>query len=143
MKIGELARVANCSAETIRYYEKAGLLPPPARNDNNYRQYTSAHVERLRLIRNCRNLDMTHEEIRTLLRALDSAAQDCEPVNRLLDEHIEHVDARIRELSQLRSQLVTLRERCAEGRDIEHCGIITGLNAMEVPPGRRSGSHLS
>lgn len=142
MKIGELAKAANCSTETIRYYEKAGLLPPATRNESNYRQYTQLHVDRLRLIRNCRGLDMTHDEIRSLLQALDTAAQDCEPVNRLLDEHISHVDARIRELSLLRRQLVDLRERCAEGRDIEHCGIIKGLNAMDTPPGPSHGSHL-
>ncbi|MFA7668646.1 MAG: Cd(II)/Pb(II)-responsive transcriptional regulator [Burkholderiaceae bacterium] len=142
MRIGELALATNCSAETIRYYEKAGLLPPPGRNDSNYRQYTPAHQERLRLIRNCRSLDMTHDEIRSLLHSLDSAARDCEPVNRLLDEHIGHVNARIQELSQLRRQLLDLRRRCAEGRAVEHCGIIKGLNAMEAPAGATHGSHV-
>ena len=142
MKIGELAHAANCSAETIRYYEKAGLLPPPSRSDSNYRQYESFHLERLRLIRNCRSLDMSHDEIRSLLNSLDTAADDCEPVNRLLDEHIGHVDARINELSLLREQLVELRKRCAEGQAVEHCGIIEGLSAMEVPPSSSHGSHL-
>ena len=143
MRIGELARAANCSTETVRYYEKAGLLPPASRNDNNYRQYSTAHVERLRLIRNCRSLDMSHGEIRSLLNALDSAAEDCGPVNCLLDDHIRHVDARIRELSQLRRALVDLRERCAEGSDVEHCGIIEGLSAMDVPQRVSHGSHLA
>lgn len=142
MKIGELARAANCSTETIRYYEKAGLLPPAMRTPSNYRHYSHSHLARLRLIRNCRSLDMTHDEIRSLLSSLDSAADDCEPVNRLLDEHITHVDARINELLHLRRQLIDLRERCAEGRPVEHCGIIEGLNAMEVPPGPTHGSHL-
>src|SRR5699024_1603867 len=141
MKIGELAQAANCSTETVRYYEKAGLLPPPTRNTSNYRLYKPVHLERLRLIRNCRSLDMTHEEIRSLLHSLDTAARDCEPVNRLLDEHIGHVDARIIELQQLRQQLIDLRRRCAEGRSVEHCGIIEGLNAMEVQPGPTQGSH--
>jgi len=143
MRIGELARAANCSAETIRYYEKAGLLPPAMRSEGNYRQYTPGHLARLRLIRNCRSLDMTHEEIRSLLHSLDTAAQDCEPVNRLLDEHIGHVDARIRELSQLRRELVNLRQRCAEGRAVEDCGIIEGLSTMETPAGPAQGSHLA
>jgi len=142
MKIGELAQAANCSSETVRYYEKAGLLPAPTRNASNYRLYNPAHLERLRLIRNCRSLDMTHDEIRSLLHSLDTAVQDCAPVNQLLDEHIGHVDARIRELQQLRGQLVALRQRCAEGRAVEHCGIIEGLNAMEVPPAASHGSHL-
>lgn len=142
MKIGELAVAARCSTETIRYYEKAGLMPPAARSDSNYRQYSAVHLERLRLIRNCRSLDMSHDEIRSLLSALDTALQDCAPVNRLLDEHIGHVDARIRELSQLRQQLVTLRERCGEGRAVGRCGIIEGLNAMDSLPPASPGSHL-
>jgi Cd(II)/Pb(II)-responsive transcriptional regulator len=142
MKIGELAAKANCSTETIRYYEKAGLLPPPSRSESNYRQYTPAHLERLRLIRNCRRLDMSHEEIRLLLQALDASPEDCAPVNRLLDEHIGHVDQRIRELSQLRQHLVDLRRRCNEARSVEHCGIIEGLNAMESGPAPGHGTHL-
>ncbi len=143
MKIGDLARAANCSTETIRYYEKAGLMPPATRNSSNYREYGPAHLERLRLIRNCRSLDMTHEEIRSLLHSLDSATQDCEPVNQLLDEHIGHVDTRIIELQDLRRQLAELRERCAEGGTVEGCGIIEGLSAMDIPPRTGPGSHLS
>lgn len=142
MKIGELAQAANCSTETVRYYEKAGLLPAATRSHSNYRQYTSAHLERLRLIRNCRSLDMTHDEIRSLLHSLDTAAQDCEPVNQLLDEHIGHVDTRIRELTQLREQLIELRKRCGTGSAVEHCGIIEGLSEMEAPPASPHGSHL-
>ena len=63
MKIGELAKLTDCPVETIRYYEKENLLPPPARTDGNYRVYTQAHTERLTFIRNCRSLDMTLEEI--------------------------------------------------------------------------------
>ena len=142
MKIGELARAANCSPETVRYYEKAGLLPEARRDTSNYRQYGPAHLDRLRLIRNCRSLDMTHDEIRSLLQSLDTAADDCEPVNRLLDEHIGHVDTRITELQNLRKELVALRQRCAEGQPIEGCGIIEGLNAMDIPQRSGSGTHL-
>ncbi len=67
MKIGELAKLTDCQVETIRYYEKENLLPEPARSEGNYRLYTQAHVERLTFIRNCRSLDMTLEEIRSLL----------------------------------------------------------------------------
>ena len=141
MKIGQLAEAANCTAETIRYYEKAGLLPPPARNASNYREYGSAHLERLRLIRNCRSLDMTHDEIRSLLQSLDTAAEDCQPVNQLLDEHIGHVDTRIAELQQLRTQLVELRQRCAQGSAVKDCGIIEGLSEMDIPA-RAAHSHL-
>ena len=71
MKIGELAQAAQCTPETVRYYEKAGLLPPPSRSDGNYRVYGPAHLERLVFVRHCRALDMTHEEIRELLELRD------------------------------------------------------------------------
>ncbi len=105
MKIGELARVGPCTVETVRYYEKKGLLAPPARTPANYRSYGSAHVYRLRFIRNCRALDMTHEEIHMLLGLMDQPAGDCGGVNQLLDEHIAHVEVRIAELCQLKQQL--------------------------------------
>ena len=77
MKIGELARRTGCQVETIRYYEREGLLPEPARSPGNYRLYGSAHVERLTFIRHCRALDMTLGEIRTLLMHRDHPERDC------------------------------------------------------------------
>jgi Cd(II)/Pb(II)-responsive transcriptional regulator len=98
MKIGALAEATGTPVETIRFYEREGLLPPPARADNNYRVYLPAHVERLAFIRQCRNLDMTLDEIRALIALRESPAQDCGEINALLDEHIGHVAHRIREL---------------------------------------------
>ncbi len=106
MKIGELAKTTDCPVETIRYYEREGLLPEPARSEGNYRLYTQAHVERLTFIRNCRTLDMTLDEIRSLLRLRDSPEAQCESVNALIDEHIQHVKARIDGLLALQEQLL-------------------------------------
>ena len=78
MKIGELAKLTDCQVETIRYYEREGLLPEPARSEGNYRLYTQTHVERLTFIRNCRSLDMTLEQIRRLLNLRDSPQEQCE-----------------------------------------------------------------
>ncbi|KHL73157.1 HTH-type transcriptional regulator ZntR [compost metagenome] len=134
MKIGELAKATDCAVETIRYYEREQLLPEPARTDGNYRLYTQAHVERLTFIRNCRTLDMTLDEIRSLLRLRDSPAGSCDSVNALIDEHIEHVQARIDGLVALQEQLVELRRRCsAQG---EECAILQRLEvngAVSVP----------
>jgi DNA-binding transcriptional MerR regulator len=88
MKIGELAHHTGTQVETIRYYEREGLLPETARTDGNYRIYGTTHADRLRFIRNCRSLDMTLDEIRLLLRFKDSPAENCGGVNELLDEHI-------------------------------------------------------
>ena len=72
MRIGELATATGTTVETIRYYEKEGLLPAPERGLNNYRSYGPLQLERLRLIRNCRALDMTQEEIRAILSLADN-----------------------------------------------------------------------
>lgn len=127
MKIGELAKLTGCQVETIRYYEKEGLLPPPARSEGNYRVYTHAHTERLVFIRNCRSLDMTLEEIRSLLILRDSPQDQCENVNALIDEHIQHVKVRIDGLLALQAQLLDLRRRCGEGPDVEQCAILQRL----------------
>ena len=127
MKIGELAKLTDCQVETIRYYEREGLLPEPARTDGNYRLYTQAHVERLTFIRNCRSLDMTLEEIRSLLSLRDSPQDQCESVNALIDEHIHHVKARVDSLLALQAQLLDLRQRCSAGADKDHCGILQRL----------------
>ena len=128
MKIGELARATQTQVETIRYYEQAGLLPKTVRTEGNYRIYGDSHVERLSFIRHCRSLDMTLDEIRTLLHFRDAPQENCETVNLLLDEHIGHVAARIRELKRLEKQLRDLRRQCGEARESKDCGILNELS---------------
>lgn len=130
MQIGELAQVAQTTVETVRYYEKQGLLPQTARTAGNFRVYGPAHVERLRFVRNCRALGMSHEEIHTLLGLADQPTQGCAAVNTLFDQHIAHVQERIRELTQLKSQLAQLRQSCQSERAVDACGILQGLAAM-------------
>jgi Cd(II)/Pb(II)-responsive transcriptional regulator len=143
MKIGELAKAANCSTETIRFYEKEGLLPAPDRGLNNYRTYGQMHLERLRLIRNCRALDMTQDEIRAILSVADNHRTGCGPINKLFDEHISHVDERIAELMQLKAQLSDLRQRCVSARpDSDDCGILHGLSEMQVEERQERHTHL-
>lgn len=142
MKIGELAQAAQCTVETVRYYEKEGLLPEPGRTAGNYRSYGETHVERLCFIRNCRVLDMSHEEIRVLLGAMDRPSSDCGPVNDLLDQHIEHVDQRIDELRVLKRQLAALRNRCRSDSSVATCGILQGLADMEPEEKPVRSNHL-
>ena len=85
MKIGELSRLTGTNVETIRYYERDGLLPIPARSEGNYRIYGDAHVQRLSFIRRCRSLDMTLDEIRVLQHFKESPQENCADGNRLLD----------------------------------------------------------
>jgi Cd(II)/Pb(II)-responsive transcriptional regulator len=142
MKIGELAKVAHCSVETIRYYEKEALLPITARSEGNFRVYGAAHVERLRFIRNCRNLDMSHEEIRTLLALTDSPQDSCGGINDVFDQHIAHVDERMAELAQLKQQLSALRQRCQADQSQQDCGILQGLASMQSEQKPHRHSHL-
>src|SRR5260363_282840 len=132
MKIGELARAARCSTQTIRFYEQAGLLPAAHRSANNYRRYSAAYIERLRFIRNCRSLDMTNKEIRRLLAGLDTPQKGCVAINALLDEHIGHVQARIEELRELKAQLKMLRAQCQGEPSSADCGILQQLSGMSI-----------
>lgn len=127
MKISELAAAAGTQAETIRYYEREGLLPPPQRTAANYRRYAGDHLERLAFIRHCRCLDMTMDEIRVLLKFRDEPPDDCTAVNQVLDEHIGHITARIRQLRALERQLRELRARCTSTAAGEQCAVLKGL----------------
>lgn len=126
-KIGELAKRTDCKIQTIRYYEKEGLLTEPMRSSGNFRLYNDAHVERLQFIRHCRSLDMTLDEVRTLLRFRDSPKTDCGGVNAILDSHIQQVEIRMEELAQLKQHLTVLREKCSGQRPTDACGILQGL----------------
>jgi len=128
MKIGEIAQHVGCSVETIRFYEKEGLLQKPLRNiENNYRSYDQQHLERLRFIRRSRSLGMTHEEIRTLLAAR-SNPNGCHTINDLVDVHLVHVQHRIQELLALEQELLALRQQCQGAQEIEDCGILKELH---------------
>ena len=142
MKIGELASIAKCTPETVRYYEKEGLLPEAERSGSNYLNYVAAHLERLLFIRNCRALDMTHDEIRALLDLMDGPVEGCGGVNALLDAHIGHVDARIDELQQLKHQLSELRQQCQTEQGLDECGILRGLASMETTSAGKRHTHL-
>jgi len=136
-RIGDLAGFLDVPVETIRYYEREGLLPKPARSDGNYRLYTESEKARLEFILHCRALDMTLQEIRTLLTLRDTPEQGCDEVNALLDEHIGHVTERMRALRRLQSELKALRGRCEVPSRSKDCGILHELAI--APTKRRTG----
>ncbi|MGO3106490.1 Cd(II)/Pb(II)-responsive transcriptional regulator [Psychrobacter celer] len=127
IKIGELAKRTGATVETIRYYEKEGLLPEPSRSAGNYRLYNDTHIERLQFILHCRTLDMTLDEVRVLLQYWDEPDRDCSNVDALLDEHIEAVEVRIEELMQLKQHLMDLRKKCLSSAPAVSCGILNAL----------------
>lgn len=145
MKIGELAKLAQTPVETIRYYEREGLLPLPPRSEGNYRVYEPGHAERLAFVRHARSLDMTLDDIRVLLRFKDAPHADCGEVNALLDDHIAHVATRIRALRQLEDQLRALREQCVGVREAARCGILNELAhpaGSPAPEAHSPGTHV-
>lgn len=126
-RIGEAAVASGVSAANIRYYEKQGLVAPHGRADNSYRLYSAADVHALRFIRLCRAMDMSLDEVRTLMALNLSRKADCDTARAALDEHLGHVRERLRELRALEKDLVALRDSCG-GRD-GHCRIIEALHA--------------
>jgi Cd(II)/Pb(II)-responsive transcriptional regulator len=127
MQIKDLSRATGVDIETIRYYERQGLLPEPARRDNGYRDYASEHLERLAFIRHCRALDMPLADVQRLLGFLDDPDTHCHHVDGLVDEQLARVRARLKSLRAVEKQLLRLRERCHDGEDGSSCGILDEL----------------
>lgn len=136
MRIGELARTTGVDVETIRYYEKAGLLPTPPRQANGYRNYGERHCERLAFIRHCRALDMPLADVRRLLDFVAHPEADCGDINRLIDEQLARVRARIASMRALERQLAALRAQCGENLRAGECGILHELVAAAGDEGR-------
>ena len=127
MRIGELARITATSVESIRHYERLGLLPAPARSDSGQRRYTEAHLERLAFVRHCRSLDIALADIARLLAVADRPEAACADVDRLIDTQLDRVRSRIAALRRLESQLDTLRGCCGTPRRADQCGILREL----------------
>lgn len=115
MKIGELSRATGTNIETIRYYERIGLLPAPDRTAANYRSYGDAHRSRLSFVRHSRDLGFTIEEIRSLLDLSDDPARECGEADRIATAHLEQVEVKIAQLAALRNELARIVGRCRGG----------------------------
>lgn len=135
MRIGELAQSAGVEVDTIRYYEKSGLLPPPPRQGNGYREYGERHIERLAFIRRCRALDMPLADVKRLLDFVAHPEADCGDINRLIDGQLARVRARINSMHALENQLVALRAQCGENQAAGACGILHELVAASLDEG--------
>jgi Cu(I)-responsive transcriptional regulator len=126
MNIGELARAADTKIETIRYYERIGLLPAPRRTTGNYRTYSAADVRRLTFTRRARNLGFSIEQVRTLLDLADQKQQSCEAVDAIARAHLVEVKRKLADLSALRQELNSMIKQCRHGT-IAECRIIEAL----------------
>jgi DNA-binding transcriptional MerR regulator len=130
--IGQAARLSGVSSANIRFYEAKGLIVRRKAGDSSYRVYSNEDIHQLRFIRQLRSLDMTLDEVRTLL-ALDlRKKRDCHIARDTLDEHLGHVRERLKELRMLEKNLTDLRARC-DGSD-DHCHLIEALHAQADLP---------
>ena len=127
MQIKELAGATSVDVETIRFYEKEGLMPEPARLANGYRSYEPKHLERLSFIRHCRALDMALPDVRRLLDAVDAPQGACVDVDQLVDDQLSRVRARLASMKALEKQLVRLRSACSGNHADHSCGILDEL----------------
>lgn len=128
MQIGELARATGCRVVTIRYYERIGILPPPARAENNYRLYGTKHLQRLRFVRRTRELGFTLDEVRTLLGLVDGGEYTCDDMRCLAQGHLDEVRARLQDLRRMESTLAELVGRCTGGATPD-CSMLEALFA--------------
>lgn len=127
MKIGELAARSGCSVETVRFYEREGLLGRPERQPNGYRSYTAGHLTQINFIRHCRSLGMGLGDVRTLLDLQANPDLACDEISRLIDSQIERVHRQIESLRLLERQLQSLREACHDDTRVGECGIMRNL----------------
>ncbi len=127
MKIGKLAKLTGCSIQSIRYYEKQGLLNCVLRSEGNYRLYNDESVRQLIFIKRCRSLDISLSEINQLSSLKLTPERNCNEVNKLFDKHLQEVDLKIAELKKLKCQLLDLRHKCTAENTVEDCAIIQKL----------------
>ncbi|MCI1270096.1 MAG: helix-turn-helix domain-containing protein [Sphingobium sp.] len=126
MKIGELSKATGTNVETIRYYERIGLLPAPLRTAANYRSYGEAHRTRLAFVRHSRELGFTIDEIRSLLDLSDNPGRECSEADRIATSHLVQVEAKIAQLEKLRDELGRIVGRCRGGVAAD-CRVIEAL----------------
>ncbi len=110
LRVAELAAEVGLKPDTIRYYERAGLLPPPARTAAGYRAYDPAVAERLRFIQGAQRLGLRLREIRDLLAVRDTGACPCEPAEDLLRRRLAELDEEMARMQALRAQMVSMLE---------------------------------
>ncbi len=131
MTIGALGEATSVGVETIRYYERIGILPEPARTAGGYRIYKPEHVRRLNFIRRGRELGLTLDAVRELLSLASDRLRSCTRVDRLVREHIHDLDHKIEGLQHLRGALQKLAESCRDNTRIADCRILEALQEAE------------
>lgn len=130
--IGDMGRATGTNIETIRYYEKIGLLPKPERTTSNYRAYGQTELARLSFIRRARDLGFSLDQVRALLGISNDHTCDCAGIDRIAREHLLEVDRKLADLAALRKELKAVIDSC-DGGTVADCRIIEALGPA---PGR-------
>ncbi len=126
MKISTVATNSGCNLETIRYYERIGLMPTPERTPKGYREYSEADVERLRFISRGRGLGFNLQEIRSLLRLAQDPDISCSEVDQLARKHLDDILVRLKDLQRMARELERTIDHCGGGQRGE-CTILDSL----------------
>lgn len=126
LRRADLARATGCNLETIRYYEGAGILPPPARTTAGHRTYDAVDVQRLRFVMRARELGFSLEDIRGLLGLGDGALRTCADVKEKTEMHLVEVRAKIADLQRIESVLSETAGRCS-GASVPDCAVLSSL----------------
>ncbi|MGE0055396.1 MAG: helix-turn-helix domain-containing protein [Hyphomicrobium sp.] len=130
LTIGDLSKATGTKVETIRYYERIGLLPAPDRTSGNYRAYGKSDLGRLSFIRRARDLGFGLEQVRELLGLLDQKQRSCEAVDVIARDHLADVDRKLADLKALRRELDSIIRQCGRGT-IGECRIIEALAPID------------
>ena len=124
MKIGEIAKRSGTGIETIRYYEREGLLQEPERRPSGYRQYEESTVDRLEYIRRAKELGFTLAEIRELLELSFSAHQGCDHIRQLAETKMMDIEKKIRNLHKMRRSLANMLAKCRKKKSADDCPLV-------------------
>ncbi len=142
LRIGELADAADVGVETVRFYERRGLLPAPPRTASGYRMYNADDVRRLRVIRRSRDLGFSLREIGELLNVgTDAGPQaSCEPLMEQVRNKVAALDTRIAELQRMRHALQSLHD-CCDTAHLEECRVLAALAGDDQDEADSPGTH--
>ena len=124
LTIGQAAKRAEVNIETIRYYERQGLIPPPPRRESGYRQYPADIVSRVRFIKRAQELGFSLNEVAELLSLRVGPNTTCGDVKKMADGKIAEIEGKIQTLERMKDALTRLVETCEEGRQAEECPIL-------------------
>lgn len=136
LTIGTLSDRTGCNIETIRYYERIGLMPRTARSDGGHRLYGEDHMRRLGFIRRSRELGFTLDQVRILLELVDGRRYTCAQVKRITMEHLEEVHRKVADLRKIERVLKDMAAQC-DGGAVPKCAVIQALFAPAAGDGSR------